>query len=701
MHETVNQEQDKISILSAIVEVIASKDNIIDIFKEIREYLYSIIPCDYITVLFNNESARYFYIVPALNITKSIIKGEITIPYHETSITEILRSKATIKRDDLDERGNMTPGDLKFLLPGIRSDLSIPVITQNRVRAVINCSSYKSNVFTPVHQTLLEEIGLILSISLRRIDLEEEVRSLKTNINQWRTKYKTLLENSKQPIVVINSDLASIYEANKSFEVLTGYNSQQLNGMRFTGLHPKIQAHILTKTVQNAVQGKTSQLNQIELLQNNGENIFVNLQFYALEQNEEPKLFAVYEQVAKQKPGTREQNSQIQSLIDVGNELLATNNLELMSISLLDGLGINQNARYVTLHLYDNDQQKLNLYCARKFPFENGMSIMHPWLLGLKQGPYTEVLEQDRIFKCNNVFTDKQFHRWLPIAQKLGYSAMVSLPLIMPHRKLGVLTLFYEQAQDFSSENISSLKNISNYLALLLNDHNLNQQFKTTERRLAVIQKILNCVNSGSDLKETIQTTAIQIKNMIKYDHFSITVFDSNAENYHIYAVASETYNKLFEPESFTPIEQSDLGWLHVPIDQPEQNGKMTLFNSWFSKLKSRMDTLLLVKNKYLGAITIGSLEPNIYSRQHEDFLKDISAHISFAIENSRLHAETRKKLDSFSILAELCDDVKNVTDLDELISTMLHFIGKAVNAPLSTFRFVEHEKANLRVYST
>ncbi|MBD3288284.1 GHKL domain-containing protein, partial [candidate division KSB1 bacterium] len=47
------------------------------------------------------------------------------------------------------------------------------------------------------------------------------------------------------------------------------------------------------------------------------------------------------------------------------------------------------------------------------------------------------------------------------------------------------------------------------------------------------------------------------------------------------------------------------------------------------------------------------------------------------------------------------CDDVKNVTDLDELISTMLHFIGKAVNAPLSTFRFVEHEKANLRVYST
>ncbi len=701
VRESIKQEQEKVSILNAIIEVIASKDNIIDIFKEIKDYLYSIIPCDFITVLFNNERARYFYVAPALNISKYAIDSEVTIPYHETSITEILRSKSTIRRDDLDERGNMTPGDLKFLAPGIRSDISIPIITNNHVRAVLNFSSYKSNRFTSVHESILEEVGLILSISLYRIDLAEEVRSLKLNANQWRNKYKTLLENSKQPIIVINSDLASIYETNSAFELLTGYRSQQLNGMRFTALHPKIQAHILTKAVQDAAHGKTAELKHIELLKNNGEHKPVNVQFFTSPENEEPKLFVVYEDAAEKTIRVRDQETQIRSFIHVGNELLATTNLELISISLLDELGLCQNARYVTLHLYDDSQKKLNLYCARKYPFDNGMSIVHPWLIGLKQGPYSEVLEKDRFIKCNNIYTDNQFYKWLPIAQKLGYNALISMPLNIGNQKIGVVTLFYEHEQNFSNQTVSTLKNISNYLALLINNHKLHRQLKKSQQQLSVIQDILHSINSRLDLKEIIQTTAIQIKRMVEFDHFFITLFDSNTENYQIYAIVSETYHKLFSPKTYAPIEKTNLGWLYVPQEDRQQNGKITPFTDWFNKLKSKIDTLLLVKDKYLGAITIGCLEPNKYTKEHEDFLTDISSHISFAIENFQLYTITQQKQNDFTVLAELSDDLQHISDRGELISTVLQFVCKSLKSQMCTFRFVEKDNVRPLVYPT
>lgn len=700
VHESINQEQEKISILSAIVDVIASKDNIIDIFKEVKDYLYTIIPCDFITVLFNNERARYFYIVPALNISKKIIDSEITIPYHETSITEILRSKSMMRRDDLDERGSLTPGDLKFLPPGIRSDISIPIISTNRVRAVINFSSYKFSRFTSFHESILEEVGLILSISLHRIDLAEEVRALKLNTNQWRNKYKTLLESSRHPIIVMNSDLASIYETNNAFELFTGYRPQQLNGMRFTTLHPKIQAHILTQTVQDAIHGKKAELKNIDLLKNNGEHKPVHLQFFTFPENEEPKLFVVYEEAPLKTTKVSDHETQIRSFIHVGNELLATNNLELISISLLDELGLSQNARYATLHLYNDEQKKLNLYCARKFPFDDGMSVVHPWLIALKEGPYPEVFEKDRLIKCNNIYSDQQYHKWLPIAQKLGYNALISLPMNIGPQKMGVLTLYYENDLKFSDETVSMLKNVANYLALLINNHKQNQLFQKSQQQLSVIHDVLHSINSRLDLKEIIQTTAHQIKRMIEFDQLLITLFDSHTENYKIYAIVSETYNKLFEPKTYTPIENTNLGWLHIPKEDRQQNGKLTPFNDWFTKLKSKIDALLLVKDKYLGAITIGSLEPNKYTKEHEDFLSDISSHISFAIENSRLSAESRRQQDDFSVLTELSDDLKNISESEELLPTVLQFVSKALDSQLCTFRFVENDKVQPRVYS-
>ena len=67
-------------IIDRLLEAMNSTEDIIDIFNESAKQLIQVIKCDHVNILLNNEKARYFCIIPALNQSSPARDDEIIIP---------------------------------------------------------------------------------------------------------------------------------------------------------------------------------------------------------------------------------------------------------------------------------------------------------------------------------------------------------------------------------------------------------------------------------------------------------------------------------------------------------------------------------------------------------------------------------------------------------------------------------------------
>jgi len=302
--------------LNRLIDSLHLTDNIIEIIKEATELLHQKINCDSINILFNNEKSRHFYINQTLNHADHENGDVLNIPYNETTITEILRSHRSVIRNDLSLRGGLTPGDLKFLAEGINSDLSVPVIHQNKVLAVINLSSFETNYFSEAHQVETEQIASLLGLALGRIELMEKLEGKKSELLLWKNKFKSLINNMSEPVAIVGDDYDLIYETNVAFQKLTGYSAEDLDGMRLSNIHGQNEELILTNLDKSPTNGNTATIEQIILSRKNGTQFSVSLKFVPVDKSLSSFVYAIYERM----PETREAITKSDDTNDTENE---------------------------------------------------------------------------------------------------------------------------------------------------------------------------------------------------------------------------------------------------------------------------------------------------------------------------------------------------------------------------------------------
>lgn len=289
--------------LGRLIDFIQSNHDIIETLDEINKYLYQIVKCDYIIILFNYEKQRYFTIHHALNQLSKKLEYDVIIPYSETSITEIIRSHHPLIRDDLSERGKLTPGDSKFLADGIRSDLSIPIMNKNRVQAVINLSSYEANYFNSDHIVQAEQVASLLAIALEKLELEEKLKTRKSDLAAWKTKFNCLIDHVNDAIAIVRPDCDLIDDTNKAFQKLTGYSFEELQNMRLSQLHPKQVELILSRLDKCANNGRYGEIDKIQITCKGGKQILVKIRFVLFGEGHVNNFaFAFYEIIAQPNP---------------------------------------------------------------------------------------------------------------------------------------------------------------------------------------------------------------------------------------------------------------------------------------------------------------------------------------------------------------------------------------------------------------
>ena len=704
MTEYLLQEQKNVAILNSISEIIVSSDSLFEILEEVRKYIKIVIPCDYVSIILNNDKSRYFFIIPVLFDSDSAIKEEITIHYNESSFTEILRSQKSMNRTDLSIRGALTPGDLKFLEEGIESDLAVPVFHQKRVQAIIHVSSYETQAFNGMHQELLEEIAVFVSLALDRIQLAEEVRNLKDSVSVWKDKYKQILKLSDTPIALVSKDLNLIYDVNEKFEELTGYSAYQLDGMNFNNIHPKIQVHSLNQVVRETNSGIISFIKELSLLRSDGTEVSLDCKIAPFVDSGEPLLMVSYDSTS---------NEAKKSAIENHANTLPLTRMAILTKEnpgdpdmigdlsfIVRQAGLVSRAKYVVLHSVKNNVVASQILCVRQHPFEEDEDVDMPLCISLSQGPYQAIIDRGTSVFYDDVFNTEEFFEWLTLAQNLGYRAFAAHPLKYKGRIIGLLSIYWgtekREEYDFSSD----LAPITSMLSLILENYRLQNEQCKNESHTKVIKKIASFLSSHGKIDQLFKDIVMLLKDLFEFDIIMLTIFNGSPDHYKTLAIASERYGSLFDVNCWKPFEDSKFGWLFLPENYNNGNGKMNSVNKWSNKLRSNMNTLLMNKSRYVGTLSVSSMEQDTYAANQREFLEQVSDFISYGIQNVHIKNEMEVLEKSFNEIDRICQLINSSIPQQHVMKDLLLNVQPVFGAEICSYAHVIKNVIEHHVYS-
>ncbi|HEX5085783.1 MAG TPA: GAF domain-containing SpoIIE family protein phosphatase [Blastocatellia bacterium] len=85
-------------------------------------------------------------------------------------------------------------------------------------------------------------------------------------------------------------------------------------------------------------------------------------------------------------------------------------------------------------------------------------------------------------------------------------------------------------------------------------------------------------------------------------------------------------------------------------------------------------------ENRVVGVMTLESLEPNYFTREHERSLGELGNHLAVALEHARVYDELRRRTREMRTLIEIGHEIASLLDLDRLLNHIAALLGRIID---------------------
>lgn len=195
------------------------------------------------------------------------------------------------------------------------------------------------------------------------------------------------------------------------------------------------------------------------------------------------------------------------------------------------------------------------------------------------------------------------------------------------------------------------------------------------------------------DVKEICLTLCREIHRLVPYDRAAINLPEGK-DRFVVYAEEARLTSSAI-PEGISLAEGTATGWV-MSHSEPIICGdiltddRFPLTHERYRKVGIRSYVILplILENRVLGALNLGSLSPDRFGTKDLDILTPIADILSLAVENSRLYEEAREREDMETLLKELSQDIA-VLDVDALMQKLTLKVREVLKADVSDVRLM------------
>ena len=189
-----------------------------EVFRQSRPLLLQLIPADHFLIFYNDKLRESISASFAYNILPSPTIEDITIPYQDPLIRDLLISRQTVTRQDIQEP----------LFHEVHRELFAPILTPEEVLGCLYFARKESKPFSAEEISLAELCAFLLVAPMERAHWEQRSRQAHEILESYREKYLSILDALPYPAIIMDPDEDRLEEVNRAFLDWTGFDRRQV-----------------------------------------------------------------------------------------------------------------------------------------------------------------------------------------------------------------------------------------------------------------------------------------------------------------------------------------------------------------------------------------------------------------------------------------------------------------------------------------
>jgi PAS domain S-box-containing protein len=314
--------------------------------------------------------------------------------------------------------------------------------------------------------------------------------------------------------------------------------------------------------------------------------------------------------------------------------------------------------------------------------------------IALKEGLPGWVVEHREAARIDDVKSDP---RWLstPLAEcGDGVCSVISIPLLIPRRVVGVLTCTHPQGDFFTQEDVDTLWFIADQAAVALENARLFAVEEERRHFAEVLGEIARTLTATLDLDEVLTLILEQLGRVVPYDGASIFLLHEQQLVVHAwqgFANASVMENLSFQMEKSQVMErvvsareaivyadvQEEAGW--KPVEG------LPLTHGWIG-------APLAARGEVVGVLTVDSQEVGTYGEEDARVVAAFADYAAIAVANARLLKQLQRRLDEAAFLYQTSRALTTSLDLEEVLYSLMSEVREHFEIEAASVALVDEE---------
>ncbi|HEY76209.1 MAG TPA: GAF domain-containing protein [Thermoflexia bacterium] len=291
--------------------------------------------------------------------------------------------------------------------------------------------------------------------------------------------------------------------------------------------------------------------------------------------------------------------------------------------------------------------------------------------------------------------------RWihLPHPQReVDPAAAICVPLLLPHRVVGVLTFTHTQPDAFDREDLELLRIIADQAAVSIENARL---FTTEEQRRQLadtLSEIARTLAATLDLDEVLSLILEQLERVVPYDSASIFLLQDNR-------LTIRAWRGFEHPERIQNLS-FPLDGEHIMVRLVRQREPMVCADvqqepDWenvpdIPTIHGWIGVPLVSRGEVVGALTVDSLRVGAYTDADARLVAAFADHAAVAIANARLYRQTQRRLEEVAFLYETSQALTASLDLKEVLRTLMGHVREHFRVEAVSVALVDEESSDL-----
>jgi len=237
------------------------------------------------------------------------------------------------------------------------------------------------------------------------------------------------------------------------------------------------------------------------------------------------------------------------------------------------------------------------------------------------------------------------------IAERQGFRALLTAPLMAGGRPLGALAIFRREEGEFSPREVQVLGQFADQAALALQNARLYKESEARRRTAEALTRVGRLLAQSLDPEEVAQRIAETVRGLLGAKASTLSRLDPESGNLVVLAVAGDAMPP-FGPHFACPVGLGVAGLAGRegrPVSTPDvlTDPRITLTPEMRARaeqglFRTGLAVPLVRTDQVVGVLAVGDVAGRVFTGEEVELAQAFADQAALALENARLYAEVR-----------------------------------------------------------